>query len=56
MLFMLVSLGVLVRTSMKIKMRQIEKLTARVKELEGITGQKSSEDEVIEEQKKQPVF
>ncbi|OQX92025.1 MAG: hypothetical protein B6D58_05085 [candidate division Zixibacteria bacterium 4484_95] len=55
-LFMLVSLGVLVRTSMKIKMRQIEKLTARVKELEGITGQKSSEDEVIEEQKKQPVF
>lgn len=55
-LFMLVSLGLLIRTSMKIKMRYIEKLTARVKELEAMTGQTTSEEKVIEKPKKQPVF
>lgn len=37
-LFLLISLGLLVRTSMKIRLRQIENLTQRVKELETINS------------------
>jgi len=40
-IFMLVALGLLVRTSMKIKMGQIEGLTERVRQLEAILGQQA---------------
>ena len=37
-LFLLVSLGLLIRTSMKMRIRYIEKLAARVQELEAQLG------------------
>lgn len=37
-LFLLVSLGLLVRTSMKIKLRYIEGLKERIEELESLAG------------------
>ena len=43
-LFLLTSLGLLVRTSMKIKLRYIEGLIARIKELETNVGGKQPQD------------
>jgi cytochrome c oxidase subunit IV len=42
--FMLVSLGLLVRTSMKMKIRRIEGLIAKVEELEGQLAKYKSRD------------
>ena len=55
-LFLLVSLGLLVRTSMKIKLRYIEGLAARIKELESITGNKSPQKEDAAKSNKLPVY
>ena len=41
-LFLLTSLGLLVRTSMKIKLRHIESLTERIAELEAAMGYRAS--------------
>ena len=54
-LFLLVSLGLLVRTSMKIKLRYIENLQARLEELETMTGQKTPQSELQGQKMKQPV-
>jgi hypothetical protein len=57
-IFMLVALGLLVRTSMKIKMRTIENLTDRVKQLETILGPQTPPrvSETNKKPEKQPVF
>jgi len=54
-LFLLVSLGLLVRTSMKIKLRYIENLQAKLEELEGMNGQKTHAADLQKQPKKQPV-
>ncbi len=54
-LFLLVSLGLLVRTSMKIKLRYIENLQAKLKELEAMTGQHTHTSDLQTQPKKQPV-
>jgi hypothetical protein len=54
-LYLLVSLGLLVRTSMKIKLRYIETLNERVKELEAITGNRAPQSDAVE-RPKQPVL
>jgi len=41
-LFLLIALGLLVRTSMKIRLRQFENLTQRVRELETMNGSPGS--------------
>ena len=52
-IFMLVALGLLVRTSMKMKLKTIENLTERVKQLEAILGTQVPPNTV--EQSKKPV-
>jgi hypothetical protein len=52
-IFMLVALGLLVRTSTKMKMRTIESLTERVKQLEAILGPQALPNNM--EQPKKPV-
>ena len=54
-LFLLVSLGLLVRTSMKIKLRYIENLQAKLEELETMTGQKTYQSDLQGQKMKQPV-
>ncbi|MCD6163247.1 MAG: hypothetical protein J7K40_12680 [candidate division Zixibacteria bacterium] len=54
--FLLVSLGLLVRTSMKIKLRYVEGLTERVKELEAKMSGVVSRDTTETKPKKQPIF
>ncbi|MCP4583007.1 MAG: hypothetical protein GY839_15470 [candidate division Zixibacteria bacterium] len=54
-LFLLVSLGLLVRTSMKIKLRYIENLQAKLQELEAMTGQNTHTSDLQGQPKKQPV-
>jgi hypothetical protein len=54
-LFLLVSLGLLVRTSMKIKLRYIENLQAKLTELETMTGTKAPQTQWEKSNKKQPV-
>jgi cytochrome c oxidase subunit IV len=54
--FMLVSLGLLVRTSMKMKMRRIEGLIAKVEDLEGqIARYKSTTSEAGRHKEKEAV-
>jgi hypothetical protein len=57
-IFMLVALGLLVRTSMKMKMRTIENLTEKVKQLESMIGPQASPraPETNKKPEKQPVF
>jgi hypothetical protein len=55
-LFMLVSLGLLVRTTMKMRLGYIESLSERVKELEAIVGSRAPQNKEITDKKKQPVF
>ncbi len=57
-IFMLVSLGLLVRTSMKIRMRTLENLVERVRQLEAILGNQAPPRpmESNKKQEKQPVF
>ncbi len=55
-LFLLTSLGLLVRTSMKIKLRYIEGLTERVRELETMSGRNPSRSSVESKQTKQPTY
>jgi len=57
-IFMLVSLGLLVRTSMKIRMRTLENLVERVRQLEAILGNQAPPRplEINKKQEKQPVF
>ena len=43
-LFLLTALGLLVRTSMKMKIRYIERLEERLEQLEAIAGQRVPED------------
>ena len=55
-LFLLTSLGLLVRTSMKIKLRHIENLTERINELEAAMGYRApQQSHSPEPPKKQPV-
>ncbi len=54
--FMLVSLGLLVRTSMKMKMRRIEGLISKVEDLEGqLARYKTSANGVPRQKEKEPV-
>lgn len=55
-LFLLTSLGLLVRTSMKIKLRYIEGLTERVRELETMSGRNPSQSSVESKQTKQSTY
>lgn len=56
MVFMLVSLGLLVRTSMKMKLRRIEGLISKVEELEGqLARYKASVTEAARPREKEPV-
>jgi len=55
-LFLLTSLGLLVRTSMKIKLRHIENLNERIAELEASIGYRApQQSHSPEPAKKQPV-
>lgn len=54
--FLLIALGLLVRTSMKIKLRYVEGLSERVKELESKLGVFSSSDTTETTPKKQSIF
>jgi len=49
-MFLLVSLGLLVRTSMKIKLRYIERLTERVQELEALVGNRPKSTPTLEKE------
>ena len=52
--FMLVSLGLLVRTSMKMRIKRIEGLIARVEELEGQLAQiKASQPQISKSKEKE---
>lgn len=51
-LFLLVSLGLLVRTSMKMKLRYIEGLRDRIEELEGLAGIRPQQDSQSRKQEK----
>ena len=51
-LFLLVSLGLLVRTSMKMKLRYIEGLRERIEELEGLAGIRPQQDSQNRKQEK----
>lgn len=54
--FMLVSLGLLVRTSMKMKVRRIEGLISKVEELEGqLARYKSGSTEAAHQKQKEAV-
>jgi hypothetical protein len=56
-IFMLVALGLLVRTSMKMKQRTIENLVDRVQQLEAILGPSAPKmTETPRKPTKQPVF
>jgi len=55
-LFLLTSLGLLVRTSMKIKLRYIEGLTEKVQELETMVSRNSAQNPVESKQTKQPTY
>jgi hypothetical protein len=56
-IFMLVALGLLVRTSMKMKQRTIENLVDRVQQLESILGPSAPKmTEAPKKPNKQPVF
>jgi hypothetical protein len=56
-IFMLVALGLLVRTSMKMKQRTIENLVDRVQQLEAILGPSAPRmTELPKKPTKQPVF
>jgi hypothetical protein len=55
-LFMLVSLGLLVRTTMKMRMRHIETLTEKVRELEGIAGTDTTHRETTPDRKREPAY
>jgi hypothetical protein len=55
-LFLLVSLGLLIRTSMKAKLRYVENLQDRLEELETLVGPRLSQSEVPDRPKKQHTF
>ena len=55
-LFLLISLGLLIRTSMKAKLRYVENLQERLEELEALVGPKMPQSEIPSKPKKQPTF
>ena len=56
-IFMLVALGLLVRTSMKMKLRTIENLSDRVQQLESILGPSAPKaNDLSKKPMKQPIF
>ena len=55
-LFLLTSLGLLVRTSLKMKLRYIETLQQKIAELEKLTGAKSGQVDPKSQPQKQSIF
>jgi hypothetical protein len=55
-LFLLISLGLLIRTSMKAKLRYVENLQERLEELEALVGPKMPGNEIPKTNKKQPIY
>ena len=55
-LFLLISLGLLIRTSMKAKLRYIENLQERLEELEALVGPQMPKSDIPKANKKQPIY